>query len=303
MSAKGADVKQEKMRKYLSFVSITLIFSIVLGFTSCKKDGVYNPKKKISKIFHQYSGSDKQLSETWTWNKNQLSKIDYQSGNYEIFEYDKKQISKIIDNDGNYQKFTYDGSKINKIEYYYNNTLSSAYKFEHKGNKISKITMEEYDYDDYDDYESTSKSIKSSKRNILRFILPGQSCENIEKSLSQKKSRKAMETYTTTLKLTWDGNNVEEVVLGQSSDDEFYSETYKYTYDKKKNPFDGLLSMVEGSLSKNNVTKLTMTGTGNDSWEYEYSYSYDGDFPKEETEVYREGSYTSTHMTYYEYED
>ncbi len=39
------------------------------------------------------------------------------------------------------------------------------------------------------------------------------------------------------------------------------------------------------------------------SQEYEYSYSYGGNFPKEVTEVYREGSYTSTYITYYEYED
>jgi hypothetical protein len=287
------------MRKYLLFATITLILSMIC-LTSCKKDGVYNPKKKISKIFYQYSGGTKQLNETWTWDKNKLSKIDYGSGYYERFEYDKNQISKIIDSDGDYQKFTYDGSKINKIEFYYGNTLYEAYKFEHNGNKISKITIEEYDYDDY---EYASKSIKNSKRNILRFILPEQFCEKIEKSLSQKKNRKAMETYTTTLKLTWKGNNVEEIVYEDMYDNELYAETSKYTYDKKKNPFDGLLSEIEDSFSKNNVTKMTTTDTDNNYWEYEYSYSYDGNFPKEVTQIYRSGSYTNTSMTYYEYED
>jgi hypothetical protein len=293
------------MKTYLLKTTIlSLGLSLIFGFTSCKKDGVYHPKKKISKIFNQRSGYNKTLDETWTWDKNQLSKIDYGKGSYQKFEYDKKRISKIIDSDGEYMRFIYDGSKISRIEYYdEDNTLDLNIKFEHKGNKISKIT-EEYYYN-YDPYSSKSAKKKTS---ILRFILPEKIAGDIAAFKSQKKNRKAIETDISTYVLTWKGDNIEKIVYENidEEDHEVHAVTYKYTYDKKKNPFCEFLYEWGDPLgsSKNNVTKESVVDSDNYFWECESSYTYDKNYPKEITSVYRyDGSYTSTYVTFYEYED
>jgi hypothetical protein len=289
------------MKKHLlKGAVLSLSLSLFFGFTSCKKDGVYNPKKKISKIFKQ-SGGSKILAETWTWDKNRVSKIEYTNGSYQKFEYEKKQMSKILSSSGDYAKLVYDGSKINKIESYVNNTLSSSYKFEHKGNKISKVTVERY----YTIGTNNAK-LATNETNILRFILPEEISEDIAAFNLEKKNRKATGTYTVTYKITWKGDNIEEMVLESLADDKIYTETYKFTYDKKKNPTCGLLTysgIDPVGHSKNNVTKTAATNSNNIFWDYEFSYTYDRNYPKEVTRVYRSGSRTTTDVTFYEYED
>jgi hypothetical protein len=65
---------KNKMKKY-GFLT-TVCVGLALIFTACDKEGVYNPKQKISKIYAQsYYGLEKikppkELAETWTWDKN-----------------------------------------------------------------------------------------------------------------------------------------------------------------------------------------------------------------------------------------
>ena len=85
-----------------------LVFACVaMLFSSCHKEGVFNPKKKISKIYtsssYTFNGNtttfDKTLSEEWTWNKNNtLAKIDAHgslSETTETYTYDKKRVTRI----------------------------------------------------------------------------------------------------------------------------------------------------------------------------------------------------------------
>ena len=61
-------------------------------FASCTKDGVYKPKKKISKIYQTVLTDpvpEKVLIESWTWDGKLLSKIDYGDDNVVSFTYDK----------------------------------------------------------------------------------------------------------------------------------------------------------------------------------------------------------------------
>ena len=60
------------MKKTTLFMTL-LLSTIVIS--SCNKDGVYNPKEKIDKIYVD-SGSGKYLSEDWTWNKKELKTIN-----------------------------------------------------------------------------------------------------------------------------------------------------------------------------------------------------------------------------------
>ena len=79
------------------------LFALALSFTSCDKEGVYNPNKKISKSYLDTS-EGKQLTSTWNWDGKLLRTIDYHdliSGEIaytNIFSYnDKDQIVSISD--------------------------------------------------------------------------------------------------------------------------------------------------------------------------------------------------------------
>jgi len=58
------------MKKYLF-----LILALSILFIGCEKEGVYNPNKKIKRIYEEsLSGSSpKRLSQEWTWEKKQFS--------------------------------------------------------------------------------------------------------------------------------------------------------------------------------------------------------------------------------------
>ena len=74
--------------------SIIFCFCVALValFISCdKKEGVYNPSKKIQKIYTVEDG-DKELSEVWHWDGKVLTSIDYIDDMYATtatFSYDK----------------------------------------------------------------------------------------------------------------------------------------------------------------------------------------------------------------------
>ena len=61
--------------KKLGLVIIAIVMIFV--FNSCEKEnlGIFNPKKKISKIYAETNGH--YLREQWTWNGEQLQQIQY----------------------------------------------------------------------------------------------------------------------------------------------------------------------------------------------------------------------------------
>lgn len=281
------------MKKYLFIVTVSAVLIMALGLSSCQKEGVYNPKKKISKIFEQYGSDSKYLSEVWTWDDNKLSRIDYPSwGGYQRFEYENNKISKIIDEDGDYWLVKYNGKKFDKVEFYYDNQLSGIVIFEYSGSKITKMTTEElWDDDKYD-----LVSVKNRQFGVLKFLIPEMPLE-----MTKKSTKSTSETYV--IKLTWKGNNIEKLEEEEIERNEVYTSTTKYTYDDKSNPFYNSFFGVDDYFvsSKNNITKETITDSDNDFWEYEYSYTYDGNYPKECVRIYRSGTYSSVTTTFYEY--
>ena len=139
----------------LAFACVAMLFS------SCHKEGVFNPKKKISKVY-TYStytvdgtttSSNRVLSEVWNWNNNILERIDHYDADGGVsgvttFTYDKKRVVRI---DESYQslfsnysyhvEFIYDGKYISEAKMYYGNELESTLKFTHQNGKISQIVM------------------------------------------------------------------------------------------------------------------------------------------------------------------
>jgi hypothetical protein len=289
------------MQKLNKVATMMLMGMVIFSMTSCKKDGVYNPKKKISKIYTQQGAEPKKLSETWTWDKNKVVSMVDEAGAITYFEYDKNRISKIT-NVGGYSEYTYDGSKLSKITSYVGSVVYATITFEHDGKKISKVTMETISLLDFD-LASTTKSLMSR---AMRFVLPVQVSEAI--ASSTQKSRKAggiRMSYT----LKWKGDNVEEVSSEEISllDMTVVEKmTISYTYDTKKNPYDGLLLMDAGAtlLSKNNILSEHMSIDGVEAAKTDYTFTYDSNFPTEEKAVTIYAAYPTvkgTSTTYYEY--
>lgn len=305
--------------KKMNYLSVLLIALMIMTFTSCDKDGVYNPKKKINRIFTSSAGDSKQLEETWTWDKNLLTKIDFGENYVYRFEYDGKRLAKILSSDGNTTiNFFYDGSKYDKVEenykysveedlYSYSISALTTYKFTYDGSKISKITVNHtstYTYDlPFDFKGEVVKHAPKSKLSPLRFFLSEESCKKVAEIRSAKEENKNSETYTSTytITLTWDGNNVSKEVYEEVTDGELYTYSYTFTYDKEKNPYYGLFvgeSESFISFSKNNVAKIAATNSDGVYAEKNFTYRYEDGFPIERMEI-EDGS---TYTTYYEYE-
>lgn len=62
-----------------SFTAVVVVISSFLLMTSCYKEGVYQPKKKISKIYEEFpeDSGDKRLIQTWEWDGDLLKSISF----------------------------------------------------------------------------------------------------------------------------------------------------------------------------------------------------------------------------------
>lgn len=267
---------------------IAFVALFAFASTSCHKDGVFNPKKKISRVFTQYNGGSKTLAATYVWNKNKLEKIDYGDGDIAYYTYDGKKVSKITYG-AQVMNFTYDGAKLSKVEVSYEGQLYYSYAVTHDGNKITKLVVTEYDSDKND--------VKSIVRTglCLNGILPATTCDNLVEKQIQAKESGRKGTYTYTLEFKYDGWNIIEERWVEDND------VYTYTYDKCNNPFFGLFGgsdYVEYLESKNNIEKVSNTDNGEYS-EFSFQYSYDGKWPTERRRVYSDNSLGTTY--FYEY--
>lgn len=285
-----------KKRLFKTMVFAAFCGTMMVLFTGCKKDGVYNPKEKINRIFYESTYSSKYLSETWTWDKNLLTKITSGSNQnfFYFFEYDGKQLKTIKESDGWHCDFTYDGGKISKYDYYNaSNQLEETCTFEHDGSKISKMTTTWYD-NDYKDNNKLSKS-------LLEFMFPNTKfCKNVTKR-QEMNNNKSSSTSSMTFK--WDGKNISEATYEETYEGEYYSASANFEYDNKSNPY--YISMYEIvfnemfiPLSKNNITKASYFYSDGDYEEESFSYTYDGKFPIERK--YFDGDYYS--INYYDYQ-
>ena len=175
------------MKKLFTFILCSII-ALPLFFTSCQKEqeGVYNPKKKIERIYHErylsytygynetYEYVDpKHLSEVWNWDGNVLNSIDYfdeegYSAERATFIYDGKRLSEIrisYDGEESYRYiYNYQDNLLSSISGYYadEQTPISTFQFTHSGKKITRIEHYEEDY---------SKRANSSF-SPLHFTLP-----------------------------------------------------------------------------------------------------------------------------------
>lgn len=269
---------------------IAFVALFAFASTSCHKDGVFNPKKKISRVFYQDNGGSKTLAATYVWNKNKLDKIDYGDGDIAYYTYDGKKVSK-ISNGARVVNFTYDGAKLSKVEISYEGQLEESIAVTHDGNKITKLVMTGY----YSDYKDAKDIVRTDLS--LRGILPATTCDNLVEKQIQAKESGRKGTYTYTLEFKYDGWNIIEERWVEDND------VYAYTYDKGNNPFFGLFGgedYVQYLESKNNIEKVSNTYDGEYSESF-FQYSYDGKWPTEKRRIYSDNTLGYTY--FYEYEN
>ncbi len=266
------------------FLSILIIACVAMIFVSCQKEGVYNPSKKISKILYTNRYGDKTM-QVWTWNKNNtLEKIDfYEDGSIDYtlhFTYDKKRLVRMDDYDyEQHVEYIYDKNGLKEANSYDGNTIIDAYTFTHQNGKITQVV----------DHFNTSKSISGKMAiNPLQFIFPDELYTTNENAKKKACSDNSKASYTLTYELTWDKDNISQIVETRSSSSFTY--TYNLEYDKYNNPFYGALTnfyiendFTSGHFSKNNITKidekiLDENGTGVTNL-FTYQYTYDGKWP------------------------
>ena len=277
------------MKNKFLLVAISLL---LISFSSCSDNiGDYHPKKKISRIFSDY-GYGKTLQEMWSWNKNQLVKIEHSSDWTEYFTYNKKgQIVRVDDYEyGEYVEYQYDGNKLKKIRYYNDNTLEEEYSVTYDGNHPTKIELTYYV-----GYKGKSR-LKSEGTNPLKTLLSGNVYQRIERKFNEYSAASKSDGYTYIIKLEWEKGNISKVIYEEIEDGEHNIEEVTFKYDNKSNPFHNCLSLYlddfvdENWGSKNNVVEEFWTGTS-----VTYSYIYDGNYPIEQRS-------NNGYFKYYEYE-
>lgn len=270
------------MRKSISFC---LALAVIVLMAACNKsqDGVYNPAKKIQKIYTMNDDGEKVLTEAWHWDGNTLASVDRYTGmltNTDQFSYDLKNRLVRIENANSYTEISYDGNELDEIDMYgkvapYTGELLAEYDFEYKNGKISKIEMESEMFENWD---------KAQMSNPLRFIVP-EICPAVQQFVKENPSE--AKSVKITMLLTWKGNNVE--TIGITMDDSFFpatvSETVECAFDKKSNPFYGLVSQMGSEitnnlfLNKNNMLNMTARVGAVTVTTMENTYEYDGDYP------------------------
>lgn len=274
--------------------------AVCLLLFGCQKEGVYNPSKKIKRVYTQEQGYPRYLNQEWSWDKNHLAKIDYFYGGQldytEHYKYDKQnRIVRIEDYYyGDYWTITYNKNGYDRIDYFWKGIPEESYQFEYKNNKISRVNCTFFDY-------------KSTKTGGFRsMILPKEIAEKVcEKQ--QTSATKSMGYATVTFE--YEGSNVIKMQLidGGAID------TYTYSdYDQKLNPLYASmqypnLGNFEGMThySKNNPGRTVNTwnyGGGTGILPIDYIYNYDGNYPIEITKMYIEGIYTYRITTFYDYQ-
>ena len=256
------------MRK---LVLILMAAFMVMAAASCTKDnggndnandGIFNPSKKIHKVYYQDSTIEtKEMCELWSWNGSKLEsiKVGYGSSVYwtEYFTYEDNILVRTNDDDYEYADFTYRDGRLYKISVYIGSELAADYTYIYGAdNKVSEISVVFY----YDEEEEKSFE---KHLNPLRLFLPEEICDRVDENRHRhaSKGRGTMDTETGTISLTWSGDNIGRVYYDLKYEFEENGCSYventtleiTLQYDTKRNPRKGLHSLIDSEGLSGNV--------------------------------------------------
>jgi len=255
---------------------------LTFGLMSCHKDGVFNAKHKIKRVYTEESNGDKILSEIYFWNGDLLEQVTYHDTYADDpmlkFEYNKN--NQVVKANGfrnnepvNYVTFTYKNGLYDEINYFMSGSTESfiTLNFTHSNNKIKtmkfSVSMESI-FGDTD-----AKAYALFNRTMSLFMPIPLPLETIIKHVDSKQdlsSDKVSAIYT----FEWKGNNVVKMSSGPI-------EVLISNYDNKSNPLQGFIvnqSLNLFCFSKNNPAKIEYHVLDEMST-IDYTYTYDGDVP------------------------
>lgn len=300
------------MKRYIVLFCTAILLPLL--FTSCKKDkvdqqeeepiqeGVYNPQKKIDKVFSEWRmigqvlseetntwetvdyGESESYSEAWQWNGDLLESIRYYRDGEEyrraVFSYQNNRISSISETDDitawrnlTYY-YSYDGDKLSSIRAFQGSTLVEDYQIIHTGNKITRILFFE-NYSSTKDFDNIFLPCPTAVRSVLGRI----------RTLMKSKHESKDYSCSGALDLQWVGNNIVRASVTEDFEGDHW--VVEYTYDTKVNPYYGMLfeyghdGYRDMFTSQNNILteKCTYLESEGVAWCDEYSYTYNGEWP------------------------
>lgn len=286
------------------FIALTACM-VAFAFTSCQKDGMYKPKKKISKIYTSRDGGDRVLQETWNWDGKVLSSITYGDDAVVKFEYEKNQLIGLSSGDSRII-YTYDGKLIDKITYMDGNEEIASYTFKHDGKFISGL-----DAVVDNGYLKSTHLLEVAFRTVAPEIAEPQVAQFVKCQAEAKGLYKYSDVYE------YDHKNLVTLKRHDNDNNDF---TYTFTYSDNLNPFyhllapEGLGEDVTGyGLSKNAVASYHFEDTYISTRVIDMEVTFpklDGKYPVEETRTEKTthtvgnltNIYTNVTTYYYEYE-
>ena len=249
------------MKKITQLLGLLILAVFILGFTSCNKEGTYNPSKKLSKIYQEYksgsSSTGKLLKESWTWNKKQLTQIDYYASDGKkiiyssIFKYDGKQVSEIKSGNTT-MKFVYEKSKLDNIEISVGEIIHSSIVIaERDGKNITKMVYNNFSENQGKNHEMIIAEVSS----VIRLFISEEFGANMYECLKDAQAEAKGLPREVYLKYDKNGNVTEEKWVPDARG------TITYEYDGNKNPLAGAFFLdteSHGVFSKNNIMKKTV---------------------------------------------
>lgn len=269
---------------------LSLCALLCAALTSCEKEkpGVYNPEKKIKKIYYEFGGQ-RLLAQGWNWDGKLLTSVDYYSDEEvsytEKYSYDKNnRIVRIQEGTENLD-FSYENGKIKSANYYWANTLEESYNFIYENNKLSKIECVSY--------YSYAEDKHQKRLNPLAALIP-QGGDVLAKAVTKLNTQQKSEDKII-LELTWEGKNIRHIHGYLVGDEDGETMDAYFTYDDKINPFKGWSPMWldevigiwdDSYLNTFNYGNMLTSsyiykdnGVEYDHYNMVFSYEYDGKYP------------------------
>ena len=286
-------------RFVICLVAIGLIFS----FNACKKDGVYNPSKKVSKIYTEeylYDSADNVigsipvLSENYTWDKNRLKElVRYKRGIQEekqIFVYDGNRLVRIDHVDPEYPTdimsqtiFSYEGSKLHKATLLDWGYIEAEIEYIYDKNKISEIVYTIYGAALDNILEPLKQVLDPNVVEVLKSDKEILACMEAKNGLTHKAGVRTMKML-----LEWEKDNISQISMENNN----FIYNASLTYDNKKNPFYSrpieqftpeYADFFSFFCNKNNIVHVEVTYSIGLTETLSIEYEYDGSYPVKQT--------------------
>ena len=249
---------------------VFLAFLPLFAFLSCKKEGVFNPDKKITQVYTEATVTDsdaggasttsdieKYKSQEWTWSGNLLTEMksfdsDGSVTGKQILTYDGKRLIKVADeSDSTYTEYTYKNGKLVSLTMVAAGQEMMSADVIHENGKIAKLKFAM-------DMSGMDMGDLNFAKNSLGFVIPEKVADII---LSPRIAKsKASQRIEIVANLTYIEGNVTKITVSYSG---LTAITVNCTFDKKHNPLYGCYANIGPSaLSKNNIVEVSVSGLG-----------------------------------------